>query len=388
MAINDSLQLRQSLKQQAQNRDSIYYYSYYSLDILFKLRDKDTRNSQIHFLYCESSFQKMQEISINEKNQINLKIMFFQQVHKGQNDFWRYLIVIIGVIAAYVIGQIPLTVVMFQQMAELDLSQAEFAEIAGRADLGALGIELNWGMFLLLLSFVAGFFALWLMVDKIHLRPFRTVLTSRLSLDWKRIFYGFGLWMGLTMSIELVAYFLEPENYILQFDLMKFLPLLAISLLILPIQTSFEEVFMRGYLMQGIGLIAKFRWLPLLITSVLFGLLHSMNPEVQKWGMSLMMSYYIGVGLMLGIITLMDDGLELALGVHAATNIYGALFFTFEDSALQTPAIFRMKEVHVDYMLLVFFVMAGVFVLLCARKYGWKDWSKAFGLINRFERQV
>ena len=44
-----------------------------------------------------------------------------------------------------------------------------------------------------------------------------------------------------------------------------------------------------------------------------------MNPEVEKLGY-LILVYYIGSGLFLGIITLMDEGIELALGFHFANN--------------------------------------------------------------------
>jgi uncharacterized protein len=107
-----------------------------------------------------------------------------------------------------------------------------------------------------------------------------------------------------------------------------------------------------------------------------------MNPEVGEFGTGIMMTYYMGVGLFLGILTLMDDSLELALGVHAATNIFGAIFVTFEKSALQTPAIFRLQEVDVTYMIPIFFVAALLFTFVCAKKYQWSDWSKIYGPVN------
>ena len=72
--------------------------------------------------------------------------------------------------------------------------------------------------------------------------------------------------------------------------------------------------------MQQIGIITRNRWLPLVITSVFFGLFHSTNPEVAEMGFSVMI-FYIGTGLLLGIMTLMDDGLELALGFHLGNNL-------------------------------------------------------------------
>jgi len=181
---------------------------------------------------------------------------------------------------------------------------------------------------------------------------------------------------------ELVSYFMDPGNYAFHFDGSKFFILVLISLLILPIQTSFEEFLMRGYLMQGIGLAAGNRWIPLIVTSTIFGLLHIFNPEVQEYGVGIMMVNYIQIGLMLGIITLMDDSLELALGVHAANNIYGATMVTFSASALKTPALFTMQELNINTMTIAGLVGSFIFILLLAKIYGWSDWSKLWAKID------
>ena len=51
------------------------------------------------------------------------------------------------------------------------------------------------------------------------------------------------------------------------------------------------------------------------------------------------MAYYVGTGLFLGILTLMDEGIELALGFHAANNIMTALFVTSSWTVFQTESI-------------------------------------------------
>jgi len=121
------------------------------------------------------------------------------------------------------------------------------------------------------------------------------------------------------------AYFNSPDSFQWHFDLWSFLILFLICVFLLPFQTSFEEVLFRGYLLQWLVVLLRNKYLPLLITSVLFGLLHSFNPEVDELGW-LSMIYYIGFGLFMGLITIMDDGLELAIGFHWATNFIGFCF--------------------------------------------------------------
>ena len=134
--------------------------------------------------------------------------------------------------------------------------------------------------------------------------------------------------------------------------------------------------------MPAMGMILGNKWVPLVVTSIIFGLLHGMNPEVEKYGVVTMFVYYIGAGLFLGLITIMDDSLELALGVHAATNIFAALFLTCDGSALQTDALFRIQEVNASLMSVLFFLAAAIFYFICSRKYNWKKIGSIFDPIE------
>ena len=310
--------------------------------------------------------------------------MFFKVAQQGENKIWQYILGIVAVAVGALIGQIPLGAVLLSGRKDSPLNQENWENAVNSADFVTLGINSNVGLVLMLLSFVGAFIVMLLIMKPLHKRPARTVITSRNSIDWSRVFFAFFAWFGLNLGTEAMMYFLDPENYTWQFNMELFLPLLAIALLILPMQTSIEEIFMRGYLMQGIGLGTKSRWIPLLITSVLFGVMHLSNPEVRAFGTGIMMSYYIGVGLMLGILTIMDDGLELALGIHAATNIYGATLVTFKSSALQTAAVYSVAYVNINVMVLGLLVAATVFILLCKMKYGWGSFSKLFEPIEEW----
>ena len=122
--------------------------------------------------------------------------------------------------------------------------------------------------------------------------------------------------------------------------------------------------------MQGIGLATRKKIVPLLITSFMFGMMHIANPEVDKMG-NIILVYYIGTGLFLGIITLMDEGLELALGFHAANNLVGALLITSDWSALQTDSIFKdtsSPSAGFDVLLPVFIIFP-LLLFLFSKKY-------------------
>jgi membrane protease YdiL (CAAX protease family) len=180
-------------------------------------------------------------------------------------------------------------------------------------------------------------------------------------------------------------YFSSPENYQWNFNLNKFLVLLVIAVLLIPLQTSFEEYLFRGHLMQGLGVITKTRWFPLFFTSIVFGLLHIANPEVSKLGYELLI-YYIGTGFFLGILTLMDEGLELALGFHAANNLFTALLVTSDWTVFQTDSVLiDMSEPALGADVYVpVFVIFPILLFIFAKKYKWSNWSeKLFGKIEK-----
>ncbi|MEM9921410.1 MAG: CPBP family intramembrane glutamic endopeptidase [Bacteroidota bacterium] len=311
--------------------------------------------------------------------------MFFQNVYKGRNEFWAYLLTILVVGLAYTLGGIPFMTKAFFAAREQGLDRIETMEAIQQMDFTRLGMDPNIAMLFLLLVFVITFVALWWMVRLLHQRSFKSLITTNNRLNWSKMGFGFLLWMCFSLVVEGTGYLLEPENYSFSFNASSFIPLLVIAFLLLPIQTSAEELFFRGYLMQALGQVSGERLFPLFTTSILFGLMHMANPEVSKFGTAIMMTYYIGMGLFLGLLTVMDESLELALGIHAANNIFGVAFVNFDGSALQTDALFHTSEVHMELMLSFFVVFTTIITFICAKKYGWKDWGK---LRRPIERQA
>ena len=226
---------------------------------------------------------------------------------------------------------------------------------------------------------------LFIIVKYLHKLPLIKFTTTRPKIDWNRFWFVFIIWGIVSLVLTLVGYYLMPEDFVVQFNLVPFLILSLIVLIMIPLQTSFEEYLFRGYLMQGFGVLFKNKWAPLVITSVAFGLLHLFNPEIEKMGYFVMV-YYIGTGFFLGIITLMDEGLELALGFHAANNMFIALLVTSDWSALQTHAILKdvtdPSEGVLTQVLTQVFVFYPILLFILAKKYKWTNWKdKLFGKV-------
>lgn len=298
--------------------------------------------------------------------------MYFQKAFEGRNQFWRYAVtVILVIILSQVIGSVPvLLVYLFRGLASGVPSSA-----ANPLDFASWGINPNAGLLLLIFPFAMGLLGLWIGIRFVHNKPFKAVLTGYENVRMNRILQGFFLWF-LLMGVSLIIHLLvEKENFVLQFSPVLFLQLILVAFLFLPLQTSFEEILFRGYFMQGFGLIFRNRWLPLILTSLIFGLLHFFNPEVKEFGFWLTMPQYIGWGLFLGLLVVLDGGLELPLGIHAANNIFISLFVTHKSSALQTPSLFRVSSINPVYDMAEFFLMTLFFLFLAQWLYRWKTWK-------------
>jgi len=302
--------------------------------------------------------------------------MLLNQSFKGLNELWRYLIGILIVFCFYFLGQLPLYGIVFWKFSsDTSLGEEALAQFESNLDFEMLGLNKNIGFLLLILMFGFALFGLYLVVKYLHQKDLKTYITSNERIDFRKIFFGFGLWMIISVLLEAISYLLSPETYSFRWVPDSFIPLLIISIVFLPIQTSFEELFFRGYIMQGITFFAKNKWLPILLSSIFFGLVHGTNPEVAKYGFWTMQFYYIIAGLFLALITVLDDGLELALGVHAATNIFGATLFTYEGSVLQTDSLFISNEVKPWLMISGFIIGASIFIFVCFKKYAWPSFS-------------
>ncbi|MEN3324181.1 CPBP family intramembrane glutamic endopeptidase [Mariniflexile soesokkakense] len=306
--------------------------------------------------------------------------MYIAQAFNILHDWWRYLVGLVIIVIAVIIGQIPFTAaVMLRAVKNGD-------NLFGMDETKMMTLlEPNLNLFLMLLSFAVGLLGLLLVVKYLHNQSLTSLTTSRKKIDWKRFWLIFFVWGIISSGLVILDYLMSPGDYEINFKLVPFLILCAIAIIFVPLQTSFEEYLFRGYLMQGIGVIVRNKWIPLITTSLVFGLLHIANPEVDKLGYIIMV-YYIGTGLFLGIITLMDEGMELALGFHAANNLFTALLVTADWTAFQTHSILKdmsdPTEMGFTEIFMPVFIVFPILLFILSKIYKWTDWKeKLFGKV-------
>lgn len=298
--------------------------------------------------------------------------MFIEQGIKPEMKFWKYIVGSFVIFFLSSFGQIPLMIGIFAKSFYNGKGMPQLDEKSLMTYL-----EPNWTLFLIMLSFVFAMLGIYIVVKNIHKQTILSVTTSRAKVDWSRIFFSFTIWSLFTVISTTILFYISPESFVMNFKLVPFLILVVIGTLMIPIQTSCEEYVFRGYLMQGFGNLAHNKWFPLVMTSSIFGLMHIANPEVTKMGY-IVLVYYIGTGFFLGILTLMDEGMELSLGFHAANNLIGALLVTADWSVFQTHSILKdISEPSAGFDVIVpVLIIYPILLFIFAKKYNWINWKE------------
>ncbi|MGI9531591.1 MAG: CPBP family intramembrane glutamate endopeptidase, partial [Lutimonas sp.] len=159
---------------------------------------------------------------------------YLEQVFKGKNDWWRYLLSLITVFFGWqVVGVIPIFFVALNKSENLDELMA-----SSESMFMDLGIDSNMYLLVMLLSFVFGLIFLLISVKRIHHRSIVSLVTSREKIDWKRVGYGFAIWFLFSILSIAVDYVISPEHYVFNFKPEPFAILLLISVIFMPLQTS------------------------------------------------------------------------------------------------------------------------------------------------------
>lgn len=294
----------------------------------------------------------------------------------NQNQWWKYLVVfLVGFIGANIIGGIPLVIVIVYQTMK---NGAAITPSDNFADFSVYGISPNTGLILMMIPFVVGLFSVILLLKPLHKRSYKEVINGTNKIRWSRFFFAALIWALIAGIFLVVDYFINSENYTVNFNLSALIPLVIISLCLIPLQTTFEEILFRGYLAQGVAAWTRNKWMVLILPSLFFALVHSFNPEVSEYGFFTVMPQYVLFGLVFGLATILDDGIEVAMGAHAANNIFASIFITSKASALQTPALLKIQEVNPSQEVWGLLLSAIVFILILAVKYKWN-----FSILNK-----
>ena len=282
---------------------------------------------------------------------------YLDLAREGKNDWWRYLIGYPSIIIIwFVVGAIPVVVlavaVSLDNDPQTNLAQSGFAGINP-----LLNFTVN------VFNFLPFILATFMVVSLLHRRHPRTLITPASKINWGRIIAGAGVWAVLAALVAAVEALLYPGRYTFTPNLARLLPFALLAVLFLPIQTSSEEIFFRGYILQGLGLKTKNTWILCVLSGILFTLPHLVNPEVTV-NAFLVPLFYFFFGAFATLVTIRDNSLELALGMHMGNNLFTTLFANYTISALASPSLFTINEFDAVYNVIAPLVQMMIFYFL------------------------
>jgi len=294
----------------------------------------------------------------------------------GFNKGWMYFFTLTLLLIGYIGYQAVIAVPLFELAKKNGVTMEQIMENNNLIfDSDALHIDRNIILLLLFGMFVFAFGGFLVGLKAIHKKTLTSVLTGFEKFRFKRFWFAFAVWGSMLVFTVLVSFIIEPGSLTFNFNPGGFAVSLLLMLVFMPLQTGVEEVVFRGYLLQGLSQVFRNGIVPIIITSVLFGLAHISNPEVREYGTGFMLSYYIGFALFMGVLTLLDEGLELAFGIHFANNIISSILVTQPHSVIKSYSIFEAKADDPRAEIILWFCMTAVTFFIFFVKYRWKNFN-------------
>lgn len=299
---------------------------------------------------------------------------FFENARTGKNHWLLYVALII---VGFMISQIPATIYLVAIVAGDFINHNQEAVRATLAGADKI-LETIPGFAAGMLNFAFWMGATFFLFKWFHDRDRMTLISGERKLRKNYFLWGVLAYGGLTLILPLLDIMIDPDCYTYNAPGSKYFVFLLLAIILTPLQTGCEELIFRSYLMQGFALCTRSKVWALVITSVLFGLLHSANNEIIVYGFWKMMPVYMLIGLSLGFFAILTDGIEFSWGIHFVNNLIGFVLFSNEGGTLSGNALFVFKYGAItpaDYIYPVAFTVIIYFVF--RKKMGW-DIRKAF----------
>jgi membrane protease YdiL (CAAX protease family) len=333
----------------------------------------------LHNLSIKKTEMKMQNTERTEGITAEAKkVTYVEAARWGKHRGWRYLLGLVIILFAWlVVGSVGSAIAAFA------LDGSEGFEAFRRADLAALG---SVGSFLVIMTSFPFFLAgILLTVSLVHRRPLQTLITVRKKISWRRVGHGFVAWfVPFCLIGGLGQYFFYPDTFSFNSDLAAFVLFVPIALVLTAIQTTTEELFFRGYIVQGASIVWSNRVFLAIVPAVIFTLPHLLNPEAIAGGwLTVFVTYFLVPGLLWTVVSLVDGTTELAIGVHFANNIGGILLINITGSAVTTPALFTISEYHTTYGALSVLVAIPVFLAIAYKVFKREEASEPVSQSHR-----
>lgn len=292
--------------------------------------------------------------------------MNFTNVQEGKNSWKRYVLSLVVMVVFITIAGFPYAIIG-EQIVQSDGNPNTYFD-EELVDYVGLNPLVN---FTLLNSvFVFWLLGIFVAIRFVHKRKFITLITPKKHIEWKRVGFGFITFFLILSTTTLFDAIFNPGDYSLNdIQLSDFIILFLLVLVLTPIQTTCEEVFFRGYLMQFIGKWVRNPQILSLIAGGIFGSLHFTNPEMS-YSPIFVGADYLLTGIIWCYISAKTNSIELSIGAHAANNMFLGWFLTMDDTVMgDIPSLFLVKNIDPLMTLMWDAFALGTFLFISLKKY-------------------
>lgn len=195
--------------------------------------------------------------------------------------------------------------------------------------------------------------------------PAKRMLGEDGKLDWRGFAIGFAVMLGVQLSMNFIAMAVNPQDFKHTLDAQGWILDWTLALVLVVAAAFLEELLTRAYIAHFVNDDMETRPLNMLYyclaSAVVFTIAHFSNPEVAGPGAFYAMAFYFMMGFVLMLVTLRTRSMGAALGIHIANNLVNAWFFTYDNAAVKTNALYTQANNEGPMLL----VQAAVSLAVC-----------------------
>lgn len=199
-----------------------------------------------------------------------------------------------------------------------------------------------------------------------------TLLRDHTPIQQKPLWLGFAAYLATHLLFFLFAYLGDATRFTYNpVPLPTRILFMFTALIITPIQTTGEELLFRVLPVRFIqGSKLKPSLLVSLVSAALFVIPHLSNQEVShSTNRAIVLLYYALFASTVTYLSLRSGGFEVAVGVHAANNLFVAIFANYSHSSLPSHSLFITHRLPGSMADLVQLMVSLAVVAVVMRRY-------------------
>lgn len=222
-----------------------------------------------------------------------------------------------------------------------------------------------------LIPFFLGIIGIFIVTNKILHRPIASLFGESIHL-FKKLFFAIAIFVMLTMVFLAARQFFNYDLISLKITAV-FGIYFCLVLVFVFVQILFEELLFRAFFPQTLVGLGLTKISAIILSSIIFGLLHASNPEVVYYGKIIILLYIIN-GLFLGVITYFDNSLWLVIGYHFANNFLSLAFVSSSEQVLKVPSFFvaTQENNNLSHLIFQLFITIVIFFVAGFKLFRWK----------------